>query len=194
MRRWLSIANEGWPIIIVLAIVPVALWYSPWPLFAFPAVMPVLLAVVKFHDPEFDVDADPNGVLSPVSGKVSAIARHGDEWRILIRVGAFGPYFLRSPVAGDVRDAEREHAGHGISLHTGEGANIYLRLYGGRLFPPRSWLEIGSRIGQGQRFGVLRMAAGAELALPETAKLAVAEGDRVKAGRTLLAELATGSN
>lgn len=194
MKRWLGIANEGWPIIIVLAIVPVALLYSPWPLAAIPAVIPVLLAMVKFHDPEFDVDADPNGVLSPVSGRITAIGKHGDEVRILIRVGALGPYFLRSPVAGDVRDAEREHAGHGITLHTGEGANVYLRLYGGRLFPPRSWLEIGSRIGQGQRFGVLRMAAGAELALPDTATLTVTEGDRVKAGRTLLAELATGSN
>lgn len=189
MNRWLGIATEGWPVILALGALAGALAYSPWPFAALPALLSVVLAIIKFHDAEIEVHADPNGVLSPVSGKVTAISRHAEEIRILIRVKWFGPYSLRAPVEGTVRESQRKRRGHGMLLRTDEGEDVYLRLFGPEWFAPVSHLEYGARIGQAQRCGMLRLASAAEVVLPPDASIAVAKGERVSAGRTLLATI-----
>lgn len=187
MSRWLDVAVEGWPVILLLALLAAALFHFIPSLVVLPAFALPLLAAWKFHDPDISVETAPGGVISPVSGRVRAISHHGDELRILLQLQPFGPYFLRAPVEGKVSESKREHRGHGLSIQTDAGADIYLRLYGPALLSPRSPLSYGSRIGQGQRCGVLRLAAAVELVLPPHSELAVAEGDRVLAARSLLA-------
>lgn len=187
MKRWLGVAAEGWPVIFVLAVGSVAFYLSPWPFAAIPVAALILVAMAKFQDPEIRVKADPNGVLSPISGRVSSISRNGSEIRMLIRSNPFGPYVLRAPVEGTLRESQREHGGHGITLRTDEGEDIYLRLYGPRWFAPVATIDYGGRIGQGQRCGLLRLATAAELVLPADSVVKVAKGNRVLAGRSLLA-------
>ena len=189
MKRWLGIAAEGWPLILLLIVGSAAFYLSPWPFAAIPMVVLAVVAMAKFQDPEIRVKPDPNGVLSPVSGKVSSIRQGGGEIRMLIRTAPFGPYVLRAPVEGTLRETQREHGGHGITLRTDEGRDIYLRLYGPQWFPPVATINYGGRIGQGQRCGLLRLAAAAELVLPAESIIKVAEGNRVLAGRSLLATI-----
>lgn len=183
----LGIARDGWLVVLLLGFAGAVLLISPWPYAALPLSMLAIVMLAKFQDPDIKVVSDPDGVLSPVSGKVSSISRHGDELRILIRITPFGPYQLRAPVEGTVREATREHRGHGITLRTDEGEDIYLRIHGPRWFPPVATVGYGNRVGQGQRCGLLRLAAAVELVLPASARPNVARGNRVLAARTLLA-------
>ncbi|MDX1443818.1 MAG: hypothetical protein R3270_08595 [Gammaproteobacteria bacterium] len=185
----LGIARDGWLVVLLLAAASAVVLLTPWPYTAIPLAVLAGVMLVKFQDPDINVVPDPNGVLSPVSGKVSSICRHGEELRILIRVAPFGPYLLRAPVEGTVRESEKEHLGHGINLRTDEGEDVYLRLHGPRWFAPVATVTYGNRIGQGQRCGLLRLAAAVELVLPEGSECKVAEGNRVLAARTLLATL-----
>ena len=50
-------------------------------------------------------------------------------------------------------------------------------------------MNYDERLGQGQRFAYLRLALQAELYLPVTAKLRIAQGERIRAGEQAIADL-----
>jgi phosphatidylserine decarboxylase len=137
-----------------------------------------------------------------VDGKVVEIAGgqgllEGEVRRITIRVTSFGTYTARSPVEGKIMDlhalsqprsADADAAG--LWVVTDEGNDVVLQFRGNRFgIAPRAFLRYGERVGQGQRCAYLRLTKFAELQLPIDSRILVTKGQRVSAGRDLLAKL-----
>ena len=52
-----------------------------------------------------------------------------------------------------------------------------------------SWVEPGEQVGKGERFGLIRFGSRMDLYLPETSRVQVKIGDRVKGGSSIIAEV-----
>lgn len=191
-QRHPAVAREGWPLIALAAVgTAAALFFSSdW---AMLAGVIALALVFKFRDPERTIPSEPLGVVSPVDGTVELVetvpdpALNRTAIRIRIRVSFFGAYSGRAPVEGKVLDLSGPR---GMRLQTDEGDDVILYINTAPAFAcPKSIVGYGSRIGQGQRCGWLRLARIAEVYLPANAHVSVEPGRRVLAGADLLGVL-----
>jgi phosphatidylserine decarboxylase len=72
-------------------------------------------------------------------------------------------------------------------VETDEGNSVVLQFHEYRLgIAPRSFLQIGERVGQGQRCAYIRLARFAEVYLPIAGRVHVEPGQRVHAGNDLI--------
>lgn len=198
------ITGEGWPWLIALAIcglVVARYWGLLW---ASPIAVVCLFLFLLFRDPGRSIPPLPLAVLAPIDGRITEIARESGgtlpgEWtRISIKTNHFGAYTVRSPIEGailDVREKTRQtHASDvlsGLWVRSEEDDDVVLLFPSdGRGLAPKAFVRYGERVGQGQRFAYLRLAPRAEVYLPSTAEVRVREGDRIRAGTGVLAELA----
>lgn len=197
------IAREGLPLLAANALLMVLAyrWFGPW------AVLPLALGlaalIALFRDPHREVPVAPLAAVSPVDGTVIALeptdrgVLEREAQRIVIRIDNFGAYSARSPIEGKVLDPRDNLAAgsrllgvSGLWLRSDEDDDVVLLFRSPRLIgAPRSFVRYGERLGQGQRFGYLRLASHAELLLPIDARVKVKRGDKVRAGSTVLAKL-----
>ncbi|MEX0900376.1 MAG: phosphatidylserine decarboxylase [Gammaproteobacteria bacterium] len=191
-QRHPAVAREGWPLITLAVIATAAAWFFESQLTLLAGALAFAL-VFKFRDPERIIPSEPLGVVSPVDGIVELVetvpdpALNRTAVRIRIRVSFFGAYSGRAPVEGKVLDLAGPR---GMRLQTDEGDDVILYINTAPGFAcPKSIVGYGSRVGQGQRCGWLRLARVAEVYLPADAHISVAPGRRVLAGADLLGVL-----
>ncbi len=204
-HRALWVASDGWPfLIVVLALLAGSVALSWWWLSAI-LLLPLMLLVLLFRDPPRRGPARPHAVVSPVDGRV-LVVEPVDEGilarpalRVVIRIDNLGAYAARSPIEGKVMeltDRRRSPTGQaqrarGLWVRSDGGEDVVVLI---RTFPllgqARAFIGYGERIGQGQPAAWLRIAREAQVFVPANASVSVAPGDRVRAGDTVLAELA----
>ncbi|MDH5456476.1 MAG: hypothetical protein OEY37_10420 [Gammaproteobacteria bacterium] len=194
------VAQEGLlPMALVAALFVFVLRYSdPW-LSLIPCGLFVLLFFV-FRDPQREVPPVALGVVSPVDGRVVEIEKtrrcvvQGEAYRVRIRVDVFGTYTARSPIEGRIMDLHSRAEGVGpecpanaLWVETDEGNSVVLQFHEYRFgLPPKSFVRLGDRVGQGGRCAYIRLARYAEVYLPIDGKVLVTVGQRVVAGTDLI--------
>lgn len=199
------VASDGWPfLIVVVALLAGAVALSWWWLAAL-LLLPLSVLVLLFQDPPRRVPARPHAVVSPVDGRVLVIETVDEgvmarpALRVAIRIDNLGAYAARSPIEGKVMeltDRRRSPTGQarrarGLWVRGDGGEDVVVLI---RAFPllghARAFIGYGERIGQGQPAAWLRIAREAEVFVPADVRVCVAVGDRVRAGDSVLAELA----
>ena len=194
------IAREGIPFIaLCLVLVPFALrYFAPW-VVILPLAAAVLLLLL-FRDLRRAVPPVALGVVSPVDGEVVDVDTtnrcvvQGEAYRIRICIDHLGTYSARSPVEGWVMDLSSKLGGAGsecpvnaLWLETDEGNSVVLQFHEYRLgLAPKAFVQIGQRVGQGQRCAYIRLARFAEVYLPIAGRVHVEPGQRVTAGSDLI--------
>jgi len=198
------IAGEGWPWLLVLAICGLLVSYYWGLLWASPVAVLCSVLFLLFRDPARSIPPLPLAVVAPIDGRIMKISHHannplsGDWTRISIKTNHFGAYTVRSPIEGTILDVRAEVSSSyltcvpsGLWVRSEENDDVVLLFPGdGGVFTPKAFVRYGERVGQGQRFAYLRLAPHAEVYLPQTAVIRVQEGDRVRAGTVVLADLA----
>ncbi len=165
-------------------------------------VVAVALAVffgVFFRDP----DRRPGpGVVSAADGRVRAVEREGDRWRVSVFMNVSNVHVNRFPVDGRVETISTEGAGHRPAYRPDAGHNVR-RTY--RLSTPIgpvevvqmtgilarrlvSFVEVGGAARKGERLGMIVLGSRVDVLLPATRTApAVAVGDVVHAGTSTIA-------
>jgi phosphatidylserine decarboxylase len=197
----------------LLLMAALALHYGGWPL----ALVPLLLAIFVvgfFRDPERTPPTQPEVLVSPADGTVSDIERVASAeyvaepaLRIGIFLSVFNVHVNRSPAAGMVRylryqpgrflDARDPRAGelnesNSLGLEAG-GVKLLVRQVAGliarRIVCP---VLLESRLGKGERFGMIKFGSRTELYLPISAgvEALVQVGQSVRGGETPIASVA----
>lgn len=215
----MKIAPEGWPFILPgWAVVTLGAWVargSPW-LWG-PEAALVLVAIwllVFFRDPARSGPRGDRYVIAPADGKIVDV-RDLDEpmylkaraTRISIFMSVFDVHVNRYPASGTI-ELVRYHAGRFLHAASdkasleNEQASVGLRTAAGTLLVRQIAGLIarrivtdgtpGARATQGERMGMIRFGSRVDVFLPAAARpaLRVAVGDRVRAGASVLAELA----
>lgn len=193
----MRIAPGGVAVAAVPAVVgAVAAVTEVWPVAA--ACAGLALAVLAFYrDPERR-PAGP-GVLAPADGRVHEIGVVDGRVTVAIFLNVLDVHVVRAPAAGEVGAVERV-AGHrrpaflataaanaGVRVETGAwDATLRAGLLARRV---RAYVAPGDALARGERVGHIAFGSRVDVRLPPgvaVADLAVAGGDRVRAGETVL--------
>ncbi len=202
-------SKEGYPpIAFILFMILGSLYFAP--IVALFLVPMLLFVVWYFRDPERRPEGE--GYLSPSDGVVTGVVRGeypaiGKALRISISTGVMDAHVNRSPCAGTVgrlvrfpakmrvgtaSSAPRKWERIIVEISTDRGPVTVTHSAG---FPGRNvscGLTKGRELDRGARYAVIASGARTDLYLPPDAEPCAAEGDRVFAGRTVLAPISHG--
>jgi len=208
--RYPVVSHEIRPTLIVLVLLgAVFLHLSFWYITVLFVVAAGLLAWM-YRDPEREIPSSPLAVVSPVDGYVVSVATlpnpyiEGDAICITLKMTMASVFRIRSPIEGKVLERWYLLPGDPLPMQQGavfrlqisswlqsdEGDDVVLTMrHCARRFTPRCDIQVGERIGQGQRCGIIPFGAVVDIHVPPDAKITVTDGDRVKAGSGIVAQL-----
>lgn len=208
----IPVAREGYPFIALAAFatfLAALLRYDSVSLVGF-----LLTAFVLFffRDPERVIPDEEDVLVSPADGRIILIEKIFDDrfvkehvYKVSIFMNIFNVHVNRVPFSGTV-DRIKYSAGSFYSANTQRGAlnNEFCAL---TLITPQNrkiavvqvagliarriicWATKGDILEKGQRFGLIRFGSRVDLYLPSNVQLEVSNGQKVKAGETILGYL-----
>jgi len=200
----MSIAREGYPFIVILAVGSVALF--AFHLVSFAIVLLVLCAFVMFffRDPERSFVLSGTQVLSPADGKVVSVRKENDLEVLSIFLSIFDVHINRAPVGGKITKIEyrkgkflaafderasNENEQNSITIdHQGQPVR-FVQIAG--LIARRiiCWKKEGEKIEAGERIGLIKFGSRVDVFLPSGSTINVKVGQKVRAGETVIGEV-----
>ena len=178
---------------------------------AIPMWIIFLFILQFFRDPSRVTIGGDSAVSAPADGRVIVIDEAHDPYtnqrslKISIFMNVFNVHSNRIPVSGTV-DAKQYYPGrffnaaldkasdnnerNALLLTSKEGHRVTCVQIAG-LIARRilCYVDEGSNVIKGERFGFIRFGSRVDLYLPKTTKVLVSLGDKVVGGETLVAEL-----
>ncbi len=205
----IPVAREGWPFVVVPAIIAVGLTLAGRRRWALPFWAASAASLGFFRDPERAVPTIRNGVLAPADGRVTEIADAVDPFvgpavRVAIFLSPLDVHVNRAPIAGLVTathytpgrflpayDPEagevNERCSTNIQGDVGRVTVVQIAGIAARRIVCR--VATGDKLDAGQRFGLIRFGSRTDCYLPRGSEIRVEVGDRVKGGVTVLGVL-----
>jgi phosphatidylserine decarboxylase len=205
------LAPEGWPFILggaAFAVVVYLLWPRGIPLAAL-GILLSLFSLWFFRNPDRTPPSGTGVVVSPADGRIvyageSPPGRYASVpgKRVSVFMSPFDVHVNRAPVTGRVASV-RHHKGtfhvasvdkaslmneqNGVAIVTPAGRTVtYVQIAGMLARRIVCDLKEGDAVHQGQRVGMIRFGSRVDLYLPAEVRLAVAPGDPVRAGETVV--------
>jgi phosphatidylserine decarboxylase len=204
------LAREGWPfiagafVLAVLASSAGALALPFWIIFVF--------CVQFFRDPARVIAGGPKSVIAPADGRIVVVAETDDPYlnrralKVSVFMNVFNVHSNRSPIDCTVQQkwykpgsflnaaldkASLENERCALHLKTTDGRDVTCVQIAG-LVARRilNYVDAGSKLSPGQRYGFIRFGSRVDLYLPLDTKVKVVIGEKVYASSTVLAELA----
>ncbi|MDI1471382.1 Phosphatidylserine decarboxylase [Thermodesulfovibrio sp. N1] len=162
-----------------------------------------------FRDPERIPPADPHAVVSPADGKIISINQNSslcceNYIEISIFMSPFDVHVNRVPFDGVVKEiihtpgkffsafkekAYRENENIKITFETPYGVITVRQVAGFIARRSVCWLKEGQTLKKGDRLGMIKFSSRVDICLPSSFKIQVKVGDKVKAGKTVIAFL-----
>jgi len=209
----LPIAWEGIPFVLGGATLTALFFMLDLQFLAIGLTLLTLFTVYFFRDPDRNLVAQQNAVLTPADGKILAIRNleTGDNRledraiKISIFMSVFNAHINRIPVAGKISrlayhpgkffsanldKASLHNENNVVTLETDTRKRIILVQIAGLIARRIAcWVTTGDYVHTGQRFGLIRFGSRLEVYLPPDTAISVSVGQKVKAGQTVLGYL-----
>ncbi len=206
----MRIAPEGWPFIVGFWVVELLLALFA-PLWAALAWLPFAIWVIAFfRDPVRHGPRGDNLVIAPADGVVVSVVNVDEPsflaeraTRVSIFMNVFNVHVNRYPMSGTVayRHYNKGSFGHAgtekasleneqstVGMTTDKG-KLLLRQIAGlvarRIITDH---QVGDVVHQAERMGLIRFGSRVDIFLPVSAKVLVHQGDKTKAGQTVVAQ------
>jgi phosphatidylserine decarboxylase len=197
--------RDGYFYALGMIVAAAVLWlFSP-----FLAIIPLLFAAFFlwfFRDPNRATPADPDLVISPADGKVTAIAQFQvngvAHTRISIFLNVFNVHVNRSPIAGVIKDVQYQKGKFGNAMGAGssedneqnivtvegDGHRVVFKQIAGLLARRIVFTKcVGDTVQRGERIGLIKFASRVDVILEPAAQVKVKLGDNVVGAKTVLA-------
>ncbi len=158
-----------------------------------------LFLAAFFRDPE---RAPGPGIVSAADGRVTAVAKDGDRWQIVVFMNVTNVHVNRFPIDGRVEEIQDAGSGykaafladaaHNVRRHYTLGTSVgpveVVQLTGVVARRIVSFVGVGHAGAKGERLGMIVLGSRVDVFLPrETTHPTVHVGDRVRAGVTEIA-------
>ena len=203
------IAKEGWPFIagsLVMALL--ASYAGAWSL---PLWVIFIFCVQFFRDPARVIAGGPKSILAPADGRIVVVEEVDDPYlnrralKVSVFMNVFNVHSNRSPIESTVQQkwyqpgsflnaaldkASLENERCALHLKTTDGRDVTCVQIAG-LVARRilNYVEAGTKLTAGQRYGFIRFGSRVDLYLPLDTRVKVVIGEKVSASSTVLAEL-----
>jgi phosphatidylserine decarboxylase len=192
------------------AVVVALLTGWPW---AIPLVAIGAFTMFFFRDPERVIPSDPQLIVSPADGTVTAIenlpAESGFATRISIFLSVFDVHVNRAPVSGTIRGIDYRKGRFTNALRASsavENEQNVVRIEGEQrpvvfaqiagaiarriVFRPK----LGDHVERGQRVGLIKFGSRVDVLLSAGSDIIVRRGQHVKGGSSVLARTAVAAH
>jgi len=167
------------------------------------------LIIWFYRDPDRDIPSEPGLFVSPADGKVVEIERvsHkliGKSLKIGIFMNIFSVHVNRAPCDG-VIEYMNYVPGKKIAAFSPKASEINERFYVGLRTPHGVVLlvqiagllarrivcrrKVGDALERGERYGMIKLGSKVDVYLPEEVSVKVKIGDKVHAGKSVIAEI-----
>lgn len=206
----MKLAKEGWPFVLPFWFLAGLLFYFGRPGWGITALVAGLLILLFFRDPKRAYEGEAGYVLAPADGLITRIDTLEDPeigpgryQRIVTFLSVFDVHVQKVPTAGEVTvsryargrkvAAFREDAGdvnekHLTVIRRPDGDLIGVRQIAGLLARRVvCYLKEGDRVHRGQSMGLIKFSSRVDLLVPESYRVLVKKGDRLKNGATPVA-------
>ena len=208
----MSIAKEGYPFILIAALLALLAFALDRQWVGLVFVFLAFAFLGFFRDPERVPPGGEGLILSPADGRVLGIKRvekerlfEGTETRVSIFMSPLNVHVNRAPVQGMVEEvryqkgsffaAYREEASennekNALRIVDGKGRKFAVVQIAGALARRIvCYVEKGDSLELGQRFGLIMFGSRVDLFLPPGSRVDVVQGQRVRAGETVIGRL-----
>ncbi|MDX8384805.1 MAG: phosphatidylserine decarboxylase [Ghiorsea sp.] len=202
-RGAIPIAPEGYPFLAVSLIVALALCCLGFCTLAAIAGMVFLFILHFFRDFDQDTPMGDDLYICPANGKVINAETTDAGSRINIFMNVFDAHVNRAPMTGRITNMEYtegkfmnasferacdENERNRFELTTDDGIKLSFTQISGLLARRIvSYVAVGDQVEVGQRIGMIRFGSRVDNVLPADFELCVNVGDKVVAGKTILA-------
>jgi len=212
MKHDSVIAHEGYPFIIFFLVVTVfvAFFGISWLIILFAFI--TFFIIWFFRNPERYFQEEEKVLISPADGKVIKIEDvevngtvSGRFKKISIFMNVFNVHVNRAVYSGKIETinylegkffsanldkASLDNERNEIMIRSEDGHSIWMVQIAG-LIARRivCWVNVGTTIKKGERFGLIRFGSRVDVYLPEDSQILVKLRDNVKAGQTVLGYL-----
>ena len=193
-----SVVDGGWRLALYLALAAaVTLPFLP-PVGV--GLLALTFGTLWFHrDP--DRELPTTGVVSPADGTVSVVREEGARIRVGVFMNVTDVHVNRAPLAGEIEEIRHRPGANRpafdkesdrneqVVIDFGEYELLVIAGWFARRIHPS--VEPGDRVERGDRVGYVSFGSRADVVLPADVgreDLLVREGDRVRAGETIIAE------
>ncbi len=205
------IALEGLPVVAVLAIAAVALWALGWYKAAAVVTALCVFSLWFFRNPERVIPAGEGLVVAPADGKVVFVGEVNETrylnaraLKVSIFMSVFDVHVNRAPESGRVAEirynkgkffsanldkASLDNEQNAVIMDTPRGRLMFVQIAG--LIARRivCWTNPGDTLTRGERFGLIMFGSRLDLYMPPGTEIRVKNGDRTKAGETVIGAL-----
>lgn len=206
------VARPGYPIILAAAFVTVVLALLGLKGITLTSLGVTLFICYFFRDPDRVIPRQEGIVVSPADGRVISVLNTANErffdgpcLKISIFMSVFNVHVNRIPFKGEVTNivyhpgkffsanldkASEQNEHNAIFLKTDDGIQMSLVQIAG-LIARRiiCKLQVGDTVNRGERFGMICFGSRVDVYLPQEVEPAVAIGDKVQAGSSVLGVL-----
>ncbi|WP_301100351.1 phosphatidylserine decarboxylase [Propionivibrio sp.] len=203
------LAKEGWSFIAGSLLLAVAASFAGF--WALPLWLIVIFCLQFFRDPARVIAGGPKSVLAPADGRIVVVEETDDPYlnrralKVSVFMNVFNVHSNRSPIKSVVQQkwykpgsflnaaldkASLENERCALHLKTGDGRDITCVQIAG-LVARRilNYVDAGTSLEPGQRYGFIRFGSRVDLYLPLDSKVNVVIGEKVSASSSILAEL-----
>ncbi len=194
-------AKEGFYFVVPIALLSLAFFLGGLLWVSAPLALLALVLAFFFRDPERRPPKEEGILLSPADGKVMEVERIGEGWRISVFMSPLDVHVNRAPCSGRVENMRHIGGGHLPAYKKGSEQNervemevssdlltfkvvLIAGILARRIKP---YVKEGQEVRAGQRIGIILLGSRADLYFPLEFSPAVKEGDKVKAGISIVA-------
>jgi phosphatidylserine decarboxylase len=199
--------KDGIPFVLVPAIT--ALVFGVFQIWTGVVVFILLAGFMAyfFRDPERNIPADPNIIVSAADGRVTRIETRADGEFVSVFLSPLDVHINRSPIAGEIvditytpgrkspatsDDASLYNERNALTISNGVQTVVCTQIAGILARRIVCWPSAGDRLERGQRFGLIKFSSRTDLLLPPGTEILVKVGDRVLGGETIIARFQDG--
>lgn len=159
----------------------------------------ILFMILFFRDPERDVKISEDYMLAPADGRITEIRGR----KICIFMFLQNVHVNRAPIAGKIKEIVYRKGGHipafykdsdrnernDFTIDTRYGEVKVTQIAGAVARRIVTYSKINETVLQGQRLGMIRFGSRVDVTIPEEFDMVIKIGDRVKAGKNIIAIL-----
>jgi len=196
--------KEGFPFIIVPAIIALIFGFLQLWLAAAAFVAVALFMAYFFRDPARSVPDADNIVVSAADGRVTRIDETVSGKLVSVFLSPLDVHINRAPIAGTITkvdyvvgkkipatsdQASLVNERNSITI-AGENMTIVCTQIAGILARRIvCWNKEGDKLERGQKYGLIKFSSRTDLLMPAEVEIKVSVGDRVTGGETIIATL-----
>lgn len=205
----MKFAKEGWPFVLPFVVLSGVLVVLGWWGWGLAAAVTAFLVLLFFRDPKRHYEGDAGIVLAAADGLITRVdvvedpeIGPGRFHHIVTFLSAFDVHVQKVPAAGEVT-VSRYAPGRKVAAYREDAGDVnekHLTVIrrGGDLVGVRQiagllarrvvcYLKEGDRVHRGQPMGLIKFSSRVDLLVPESYRVLVKKGDRVKNGVTPMA-------